>query len=271
MSSPRPLALATLLLAAILALNSVLGPFLLDAIDYGFSETVRNQGIGLDAVSLVVVAPLALFATLLIARGSVAGPPIGLAIGAYSAYMAVQYLVGPNYTVAAHAWPFHLAFFIVAVVVAVGAWTASAGSSLEPTPRLRRLIVTVVVGSAGFVVLRYLPVLLDAFSEEPLPDEYAADPAFFWTIALMDLGLYVPAGVATGLGLLRRAAWAPRAAYAMVAWFVLVTIAVTGMAMAMSANDDPYASDGQLGMFVVLSVLTTMFAGWLFKPLLTAR
>jgi hypothetical protein len=268
MTSLRALPLATLLLAAILALNSILGPFLLDAIDYGFSETVRNQGIGLDAVSLLVVAPLALLAALLTVRGSVAGPLVALAIGAYSAYMAVQYLIGPNYTVAAHAWPFHLVFFIVAIVVAAGAWSACAGSALEPAPRLRRLLATVVLGSAGFVLLRYLPVLLDSAGEEPLPAEYAADPAFFWTIVLMDLGLYVPAAVTTAVGLVRRAAWAPRAAYAIVAWFVLVTVAVMGMAIAMSANDDPYASDGQLAMFVVLSVLATLFAGWLFRPLL---
>jgi hypothetical protein len=115
-----------------LALNSILGPFVLDAIDYGFSETVNNQGLGLDAVSLVVVAPLALFAAMLIARGNPAGPLLALAIGAYSAYMAVQYLVGPNYVVAAHIWPFHLACFVVAIVVAVGAWTKSAESPLEP-------------------------------------------------------------------------------------------------------------------------------------------
>jgi hypothetical protein len=53
--------------------------------------------IGLDAVSLVVVAPPSVVAGVLVLRSHAAGPPVALAVGAYTAYMLVQYIRGPDY------------------------------------------------------------------------------------------------------------------------------------------------------------------------------
>lgn len=262
---PRWLPYATAAMALMLAFNSVVGPFLLDAVDYGFSETIRNQAIGLDAVSLVLVAPLALAAAGATRRHNMAGPLLSLAVAGYTAYMMVQYLVGPDYAVAARIFPFQLALFALSVVVAFGAWNAARDPVTVARPRLTAGILFAV---AAFVILRYLPVLAGSATEEALPDEYAENPAFFWTIVLMDLGLYVPATIAAGVGLLRGAAWAAKGAAAVVAWFAIVTIAVTAMGIAMLANDDPFASTGQVVMFVPLTVVAVAVAGWLFRPLL---
>ena len=88
---------ALALLAAGLAAVALLGPLTGGPIEYHVGETLRNQTIGLDAASLFVVAPLALAAALLVLRGHVAGPAIALGVGAYTAYMFVQYIVGPEY------------------------------------------------------------------------------------------------------------------------------------------------------------------------------
>ena len=72
------LALALVALAAGLALNSVLGPLVLDVIDYRLSVSLHNQLIGLDVVSLVLVAPLCAAAAVLALRGQIAGAVIAL-------------------------------------------------------------------------------------------------------------------------------------------------------------------------------------------------
>src|SRR4051812_40121205 len=72
--APSPPAAATRLwlarglagLAAGLALLAVLGPLVTGVVDYRVSETLRHQTIGLDAVSLGLVAPLALAAAALV-------------------------------------------------------------------------------------------------------------------------------------------------------------------------------------------------------------
>jgi hypothetical protein len=61
-------------LAAGLAAVALLGPLTGGPIEYHVSETLRNQTIGLHAVLLFVVAPLALAAALLAFRGHIAGP-----------------------------------------------------------------------------------------------------------------------------------------------------------------------------------------------------
>lgn len=66
-------------------------------VDYHVTETLRNQLTGLDAVSVLVVAPLAIVTALLVWRDHVAGPPLALGIGAYASYMFVQYILGPEY------------------------------------------------------------------------------------------------------------------------------------------------------------------------------
>src|SRR3954453_20408866 len=102
--APAPPALATrpwlargrVGLAAGLALLAVLGPLLTGAVDYRVSETLRDQTIGLDAVSLCLVAPLALVAAALVRRGRAAGPALALPVGLYTAYMLAQYVLGPE-------------------------------------------------------------------------------------------------------------------------------------------------------------------------------
>src|SRR5919106_5342955 len=80
-----------------LAANSLVGPLAGDLVEFHVSETLLNQMIGLDAVSLLVVAPLSVIAGLLSLRGHVAGPALAIGIGAYTAYMLVQYILGPDY------------------------------------------------------------------------------------------------------------------------------------------------------------------------------
>jgi hypothetical protein len=61
-------------LGAGLAVNSVLGPLAFGIVDYPLSETLRNQTLGVEAVSLLVVAPLSVVIGVLARRGHRAAP-----------------------------------------------------------------------------------------------------------------------------------------------------------------------------------------------------
>ena len=92
----RWLGVGLLLLGAGLVINSLLGPLVGDVIQYRFSESMINQGIGLDAVSLIFVAPLSVYAGILVLRGRSSGFVLALGPAVYTMYMSVQYVIGPG-------------------------------------------------------------------------------------------------------------------------------------------------------------------------------
>ncbi len=83
----------------------------------------------------------------------------------------------------------------------------------------------------------------------------------------MDLGIIVPAALATGIGVLRGRPWARRAMYAMLTGYTCLAIAVAAMGVVMYANDDPDASLGLIGGFVVFAVVFATLTALLYRPL----
>jgi hypothetical protein len=76
-----PLVGALVLAAAGLVAVASLGPLTGGPVDYHVSETLRNQTIGLDAASLLVVVPVAVVAAVLTLRAHVAGPVLARPAG----------------------------------------------------------------------------------------------------------------------------------------------------------------------------------------------
>src|SRR5919106_2205728 len=103
------LGIALFTLAVGLITNSLLGPMVADAIDYPWSESMRNQAIGLEAVSMFVVAPLCILAGVLAIRGHLSAPLVAFGPAAYTAYMFLQYVIGPEYHSYPAVLPLHLA------------------------------------------------------------------------------------------------------------------------------------------------------------------
>jgi hypothetical protein len=251
-----------------LAVNSLLGPIALDAIRYPFSGGILNQLLGLDAVSLVLVAPLCVLAGVLALRRHPAGPVLALGPATYTAYMFVQYVVGPQYLSAPRILPLHLGLFILSIVVTAKAWSAIIPAELPSmTPSRSRRRGVIVVGLAAFVASRYAPVLLGSWTGEPIAAEFRTDPSFFWTILLMDVGVVVPAAVATAVALVRRTPGAARAMYGLVGWFALVPPSVAAMSVAMILKDDPNATSGGMVVFIAAAALFAAFAVGVFRPL----
>ena len=181
--------------------------------------------------------------------------------------MFAQYLVGPGYESYPAVLMFHLALFILGGTVAVRAWSDIAADELPPMgEHARRTWSWVVFGLAAFVVFRYLPALLGSIAGADLTSEFRAEPAFFWTIFVMDLGVVVPCAVATGIFLRRGSLAAVKATYALLGWFALVPPSVAAMAITMLINDDPHRSTPASVLFVLVTVACTVVAVRLFRP-----
>ncbi len=271
-SVSRWLTRSSWVLALGLAANSILGPFVLDVIEYRYSESLVNQGIGLDAVALFAAAPLAIVAALLVARRHPAGPVVAFGPALFAAYMAPQYVVGPEYLTLPgnneRFFVFHLTIFVVAVATAVLAWRAIDPAALAPdneqSDRRRSLVLFGVV--AFIFGGRWLVGIVDLLGGEPTGVDYRENPTAYLLIGFLDLGVVVPAAVAAAVGLRRHRPWARTAAYAVIGWFALVPAAVAAMAIVMQVNDDPDATTGATVMFVVAAVVFTAAAAQLYRP-----
>jgi hypothetical protein len=165
LTRPR-LAAGLIALGLGLAVNSLIGPLVVDAFEFHVTETLRNQMIGLDAVSLFVAAPLSVFAGLLVLRGHLLGPALAVGIGAYTAYMFVQYTLGPDYVNlpgdSQVLFPLYLVLFTLGWAVALAAWNVLEVERLPRSERRERL--------TGRFVLPGLALLaaLGAFIFRPL-------------------------------------------------------------------------------------------------------
>jgi len=269
----RLLAGGLLALAAGLAAVALLGPLATGVVDYRVTETLRNQTIGLDAISLFLVTPLAVGAALLVRRGRVAGYALALPVGAYTSYMFAQYVLGPDYIHLAgnneKLFPLCLALFAAGWIVSLTAWNRLPPNPAPDTRDRDRLIGRILLPILALLAfVRYLPALADAMSANPSEEGYLAGPAFFWTIALLDLGVFLPATIATCIGLLRGSRWAHKALYLVAGWFGLVGAAVAAMAIAMQINDDPTATTANTILMTALGAAFVLLAIYVFRPLL---
>jgi hypothetical protein len=268
MPTHRWLGIGLIALAAGLAANSLMGPLIGDMIRYPLSDTLLNQTIGLEAVSLGLVAPLAIAAGILALRGHRAGPVLAFGPTLYVVYMFVQYVVGPEYLYYPGILPFHLGLFTLGGGLALGAW-AAVGRETVPalSRRTEQRYGVLLLGLAAFVVFKWLPALSAALAGQSIPAESIEDPSMHWSIVLLDLGIVVPATIAAAVALFRRAAWARKAMYAVVGWFALVPPSVAAMGITMEINDDPHAAVGQTVILVLATVVFAAFSVWLYRPL----
>lgn len=272
--SRRTLVAAAALLAPLIAVAGLSGPVGFDALVHRTSETTLNQLIGSDLAALLVAAPLALAAALLVARGHRAGPLLATGVGVYVVYTYAQVIIGQEYLRLPgnieRFFPLLLAIFVLGEVLVVLGWRQTGRDLPRPSRRLERVTGWVLVAVAVFLVLGlHLPTMLIAWSDPTSMTEYASAPTPFWLVKLMDLGIVVPAAVVTGVGLLRGAAWARQVTYPFLTGYALLSMSVTSMALVMLANGDPDASVGLATGFAIFSgALVMLLVAW-YLPLLT--
>ena len=261
-----------LLLAGGLLVNTVLGPLGTGVVDYPISTSMDNQLRGLELVTVLLVVPWLVAASVLTTRRHPAAPLLAIGPAAYAAYMFVQYVLGPEYS--AYSWVvlFHIGLASLAGGLVVVAWQRA---TVLPVPALtsaqRRRRALLMFALAAFVLLRYLPAFVGAGNGRLIADEFRDAPTFFWSIVLLDLAVVVPATAATGIALLRRTPRGDRGVYAVLGWFALVPPSVAAMSVVMVVRDDAYASLSTAALLTAVSAGCAGVAVAVFRPLLRPR
>ncbi|SCG43380.1 hypothetical protein [Micromonospora halophytica] len=267
----RPLGVALTALAAAMATASLLGPLGFDLMRYRTSPTTLHQ-----LLVLFVMAPLAVAAAVLAYRRHPVAPPLATGVAGYAVYTYAQVIIGQEYLrlpgTVERFFPLLLAVFLLAEAVLVLAWRALPSSLPAPSARLRRATGTTLLVAAGFLTFGlHLPTMLTAWSDPTAMTEYASSPTPFWMVKLMDLGIVVPAAVAVGVGVLRRAGWAQRVAYPLLTWLTCLAVSVTSMAVVMLADGDPDASPVLAVGFGVVTVALAWLTVAAHRPLAVRR
>ena len=265
---------ALVALAAGVALAALLGPLTGGPIHYHVSVDALNQVIGGDLVAVALVAPVSLFAALLAWRVHPAAPVVALGPAVFAVYTYTQLAIGGEYARyegnSERFFILHLAIFVLGSAIALRSWASIKALRFPPMDRRsRRVLGWFVIVVAGFVLVGlHLPTLIDAWRDRPQRPEYLADPGVFWVVKLMDLGIVVPTLTAVGVGLLRGADWAHKAAYGALGWFALLGSSVAAMAVVMQVNGDPAASAVNTIAFGFFAFVGLTVAVRLLRPLL---
>ena len=269
---PRLYGVLLLLLAGVLLANSILGPLGLDVVSYPITDSMGNQLIGLELVTSFLVMPWAASVGLIALRGDSAAPFLGFAPAAYTAYMFVQYVLGPEYSRYSITVLAQLGIFVLAAGLMLWSWSLTRQGILPqlPASHARRSAV-LLFALAAFVLLRYAGAVAGSFTGTQIEGEFAEERTFFWSIFLLDLGIVVPCTVAAGVALMRGAAVGQRGLYALVGWFALVPPSVTAMAVVMWAREDPHASVPTVLMLSAATLVFGALAWHTLRPLLSTQ
>jgi hypothetical protein len=273
-SNHRLLAVGLVVLGVGAGAVSLLGPLVADVIRYHVSDGAANQIRGGDVAGLILVAPASILAGILVKRGHPAGPVLALGPAVYALYVYAQLALGGDVVRypgnSERFFALFLGLFMLAAAITIRAWTIIDVGALPAMPRR----VEWVLGSFALVVAAFLavglhlPGLVDAWRDQPAGTEYLADPAVFWLVKMMDLGLVVPALVVVGVGSLRGMRWLDRAKYAAVAWMALLGSSVAGMAFVMQAAGDPAAATANTIAFALFALIASAIAVVVYRPLL---
>ncbi len=252
---------------------ALLGPLVFEVIEYHVSEGATNQVLGGDVAALLLVAPLSVWAGVLVLKGRVGGPALALGPAFYGLYMYAQLAMSGDISRypgnAERFFGLYLLLFVLAGFIAVRSWVVLDASQLATTSRVvDRLFGWFSLVVAVFLTVGlHLPGLVDAWSDAPTSSEYLADPVVFWVVKLMDLGIVVPALALVGIGVLRGRPWARKPKYAAVGWTALLGSSVAGMAVVMQATGDPAAALGNTIAFGTFAVVAIGIAIAVYGPL----
>jgi len=268
----RWLAWSLLLLAIGIASNSIVGPFISGIVKYPFSDSIRNMTIGLDAVSLIFVVPLAVFAAVYVYQGKQVGYIAAISPSVYAMYTFVQFIIGPQYIEYSPVVLLHLALFLLSGYIFVNAWHRIQFKELPNFNRLReKICATVLFLLAIFTSLSYIASIPQIFKGGTIPATYIEDPTVYWSIFLLDLGFVLPITIAVSVGLLQNKGFAQKAVYGMVGWYTLVIGSVVGMFVVMFLNGDSNVNAAMVIVFLFVELLVVLFSGWVWQPLIVQR
>ncbi len=233
-----------------IAVSAVLGPLVLKVITFRTSDHLENQFVGGEVVSLAVVAPLAITAGVLWLRGHRLAPPLALGPALYSVYTYTTAVLGQEYSRydgnVEKFFPLYAGLVAGGAVIAVYAWSRLGDMDVPVlSDGLRRTLAGIFLGLGSFFALAWAQQIRLVLAGSP-PAEYQEGPTLFWLIKLLDFGFMIPLLLATGVGLVRRAPAAIKAAYGLATFATCLAASIAGMAVVMEVKGDPSAEPAML-------------------------
>lgn len=254
-----------------IAASSILGPLALNVIRLRTSESIENQFIGGEIVSLGLVAPVAIAAGVLWLRDHRLAPALALAPALYAVYTYASVVFAQEYTRfdgnAERFFPLYTALAGGGAAIAISAWSRLASRPVAvPSRRLRRTLGSILVGAGSLIALAWAQQIRLVVTGHPMT-EYLDGPSLFWFIKFADFGFVIPAMLATGAGLFRSNPTAIRAAYGLSGFLTCLAGSVMGMGIAMALKADPASQPAllvvlipaTLGLAAVTAVLLHSF------------
>ncbi len=258
MTRYRIAGLGSISLGTGIAVSAILGPLVLNAIEFRTSNSIENQFVGGEIVSLAVVAPAAIAAGVLWLRGHRLAAPLALGPALYAAYTYTTAALGQEY--ARYDGNVEKFFPLYAGLVAGGAAIAAfAWGRLNEVEApvladtLRKTLAGIFIGLGGFFTLAWTQQIRLVYTGNP-PAEYAEGPTLFWLIKLLDFGFLIPLFNATGVGLARRRPAAIRAACGLAPFATCLAGSILGMAVVMQVKGDPSAEPAMLAVVTPATV-----------------
>ncbi|PNI09736.1 hypothetical protein CXX84_05750 [Arthrobacter sp. AFG7.2] len=254
-----------------MAAASLMGPLVFGFMGYRTSETTVNQLVGSDAAALFVVFPATILAAVLVFRSQPAGPLLGSGIGVYAIYTYAQVIIGQEYLRlpgnVEYWFPLLLAVFVFAEAGVVLSLAAIPTDLPAPSPSARKTAGISLLAVAVFLVVgQHLRSLLAAWTDPAALTEYSSSPTPFWMVKLMDLGIIVPAAIASGIGLLLGARWALKIMYPLLTGYAFLAASVASMAVVMYVKGDPDASLTLMAAFLAFALLFAGLALMIYRP-----
>jgi hypothetical protein len=255
-----------------MAASAVVGPAGLGVMQYRTSATTANQLAGSDLAALLIVFPAAVIAAVLVFRGHAAGPVLGSGVGVYAIYTYAQVVIGQEYLRlpgnVEYWFPLLLVVFILAEAAVVLSLATVPAELPTPSPAARKTAGVALLVVALFLVFgQHLRSLLTAWSDPAALTEYSSSPTPFWMVKLMDLGITVPAALASGAGLLLGARCAVKVMYTLLTGYALLAASVAFMAVIMYVRADPDASPGLMISFLAFALVFAGLAVLIYRPL----
>jgi hypothetical protein len=255
MNSPYRLpALLSLPLAGLLAVAAA-GALSIPAVYAREAPLWAAQGAGQDWVDLVLVAPMLAVTALLSLRGSRAAALLLAGALAYTLYSLVLYAFflhfGPLFLV--YAWGLGLAFFAM-VALAFALHHDEVREWFGPGAPFRLAGGTSVVIGAMFYAL-WLSEVVPALAAGTVPQSTTDVGLITNPVQILDLGIVLPAFIGGGVALMRRRSIGYWLVPTLLAFGVLMDLALMAMVMSMQARQI-YAAGPPLGVFALLTAVT---------------
>ncbi len=213
------------------------------------------QGLGQDWVDLLVVVPVLLVAAALARRGS---RRAGLVLGGAVAYTAYSLVL---YAFAVHFNPLFLVYsvalglsFYALVSVAVACSREDARSWFSATAPARAAGVFSTTLGVAFYGL-WLSEVIPALAAGKTPQTLAEVGLITNPVQVLDIGIVLPAFIVGGVALIRRRPLGYWLVPVMLAFAVLMDLALIGMDVSMAARGVPGGGQ-RVALFAVIGVVS---------------